>query len=298
MRVWLLALAACSGVTGDPGYGRALQVFGAQFRPGGFPDATGGPATQSLVTLSPNAEIGGVRNRLHAVLDPDARAAIVGIAGADGAWLVLAGPPDIDTPGSPSATAVFGLAPATPPGPFTLLFAATDAGGRIGDPAHIDMIADAAPPPDGDLVVTLAWQGAADLDVHVVDPLGGEAWSGHPNTYKPPIGSPPDPTARLASGMLDRDKNSACERDNSAGEDVIWTTRDGPMGPVPPVIPAGTYTVRVDTPALCGDASAAWVVAVYAQGALVGSAAGVSTNEDTLYGHRAGAGVTALTFEQ
>ncbi len=161
------------------------------------------------------------------------------------------------------------------------------------------MMADAAPPPDGDLVVTLAWQGAADLDLHVVDPLGGEAWSGHPNTVKPPPpGTPMDPTAALASGQLDRDKNAGCARDNSAGEDVIWTTRTGTMGPVAPVIPPGTYAVRVDTPALCGDASAAWVVAVYAQGVLVGSAAGVSTSEDELYGHRAGAGVTALSFAQ
>ena len=30
------------------------------------------------------------------------------------------------------------------------------------------------------------WDGAADLDLHVVDPLGGEAWSGNPNTIPTP----------------------------------------------------------------------------------------------------------------
>ena len=63
-----------------------------------------------------------------------------------------------------------------------------------------------------------------------------------------------------------------------------------------PVIPAGTYTVRVDTRSMCEDASAAWYVEVYAQGALLGAARGVATPDDVAEITGYGAGVTALTF--
>ncbi|MEO8552640.1 MAG: hypothetical protein ABI678_21835, partial [Kofleriaceae bacterium] len=182
MRWLLVLLCACDGAAVDPGYGTALQLAGAQFRPGPFPAATGGPPTQLLVSGHAAIEIGTIRERLHAVMDPAARTAIVGIAGEEGTWIVVAGPPDIDTPGQPTATARFGLDRDVTPGPFTLQLAATDGDGKIGAAAVVELVADAVPPPDGDLVVGLGWASTADLDLHVVDPTGGEAWSNKPNT--------------------------------------------------------------------------------------------------------------------
>src|SRR3569623_76174 len=109
--VVLAALIGCDGATPEPGYGAALQLADAQFREGPFPAASGGPPTQQLVASHAASDIGTIRERLHAVLDPDARAAIAGIAGHDGAWIIVAGPPDVDTPGQPTATARFGLDP-------------------------------------------------------------------------------------------------------------------------------------------------------------------------------------------
>jgi hypothetical protein len=300
MRWLFVVLAACNGVTGDRGYGSELAIPGAQFRPGPFPSPTGGPAALSFVSTHASVVIGDVHERVHAVLEPAAHAAIIGLAGVDGAWIVVAGPPDIDTPGQPSATAIIGLDPATEPGPFTLLLAASDGDGKIGAAAALPLVADAEPPPDGDLVVGLVWDSRADLDLHVVDPTGGEAYSGDPNTWKaPPPGTPTDPNEFLGGGWLDHDGNAACHRDGAPNEHVIWTTRTGSNGPVAPIIPTGTYTVRVDTRSLCGDAGAAWYVEVYAHGALVTAARGVSAAEDVITGtHRAGAGVTALTFTQ
>lgn len=297
MRAWLVLLAACDGAAVDPGYGTALQVDDAQFRPGAFPAATGGPATQILVSGHASVSIGTIRERLHAVMDPAARGAIVGIAGEDGAWIVTAGPPDIDTPDQPTATARFGLDRDVTPGPFTLQLAATDGDGKIGVPATVELVAAAVPPPDGDLVIGLVWDSTADLDLHVVDPTGGEVWSGKPNTLPQPIpGMPVDPDAYLAAGLLDRDGNASCHVDNPPAEHVIWKTRMGSLGPVAPVIPTGTYTVRVDTRSMCRDASAAWYVEVYAEGALIASARGVATPDDVRGDHSYGAGVTALTF--
>jgi hypothetical protein len=291
MRWLVVALAACTGVSPDPGLTAQLQVPGAQFRPGPFPGDEGGPATLGLGTTHAMMLIGRFLESFDGTLEPSAHAAVFGIEGADDAWLVVAGAPDFDTPGSPSAKARFGLAADFPPGPVTFVMAAADADGRFGAPAYREVIAAVEPPPDGELVIELAWQGRADLDLHVVDALGGEGFSDDPNTFDPPIGEPVDPVEFRNHGILDHDGNKDCRRDAHPSEHFIWT--------VPP--PAGDYVVRVDTPAMCGDPSAVWYVAAYRKqpdGTLVllGSATGVSTQDDTLHPRGRGAGVTALRF--
>lgn len=298
MRAWLVLVAACTGATPDPGLGAMLQVPGAQFRPGPFPAPTGGPDAGSLVTTHPSVVIGRLHEKLHGILDGAARAAIVGVAGVDGAWIVPAGPPDVDTPGSATVTSLFGLARATTPGPFELVVAATDDTGRIGTPASVALVAEPDAPPTGDLVIRLAWSGAADLDLHVVDPLDHEAWSGSPNTWQPPTpGEPSDPCAFDSGGILDRDANAGCTLDGAPAEDVVWTTRMCGTMAIAPVIPPGEYVVRVDTRAMCGDASASWYATATFEGTLVAAARGVATADDLQPPPvMAGAGLTALRF--
>ncbi len=292
----LIGLGGCNAATNELGYGNALVIANAQFRPGGFPAPTDGPGTVQVAGAA-STTIGTFRTRLHAVLAPDAQGAIIGLQGADGAWIIAAGQPDFDTPGQPSATATYGFDPSVLAGPQTILLAATDAAGRIGVASSLDVVAGAAPVPEGDLVVGLAWESTADLDLHVLDPLGGEAWSDKPNTsLAPQPGMPVDPSAYLTGGILDHDGNANCHLDNPANEHVIWKTRPGANGDVAPVIPAGTYTVRVDARSLCKDAAAAWYVEVYGRGVLLAAARGEATPEDVRGDHRAGAGVTALTF--
>lgn len=294
-----IALAGCMAASSDPGRDAALYVAGGQFRPGAFPAATGGPAALSLQSLYPAIVIGQDRQQLTAALEPAAHAAIIGLAGEPGTWIVVAGAPDVDTPGQATVHATVGV-DRVDPGMLTFQLAAVDAQGRIGEPAAIDVVAADAPPPDGDLVVALNWLGAADLDLHVVDPLGGEAWSGSPNTWqKPPPGLPPDPNAFLTGGILDQDGNAGCVRDGAPHEDVVWKTRTASSGMmIAPVIPSGEYTVRVDARNLCGDASAAWAVTVYSHGEVLSQARGIATPYDATYEpHGAGAGITALKFQ-
>lgn len=298
MRALLLLVAACADVaSGSPGLGDLLYVDGAQYRPGPFPGATGGPSVAQAVTSHSTIVIGTNRETVHGVLDPDARAAIVGIAGARGAWIVPAGPPDVSTPGQPSLQATFGLGAALGPGPFELDIAAVDADSRIGDAFAVDLVAADNPPPAGDLVIGLEWTGTADLDLHVIDPTGAEVWVEHPNTYQqPPPGTPGvDPCGWATGGILDHDANADCVRDGSPSEHVIWTDRTCGTTTYSPVIAAGTYTVRVDARSLCSDASAAWAVSVYREGELQGAARGIATPYDVDYSqHGAGAGITAL----
>ncbi|MDB4963054.1 MAG: hypothetical protein JWP01_3053 [Myxococcales bacterium] len=285
----LLALAGCEAASSDPGYAALLQVADAQFRPGGMPPDRGGPAALVVSTQHARIPIGSVDEQIRGVLDPSARVAVIGIDGVEGTWLVPAGVADLDTPGQPTAKARIGVAPEFPPGPFTLVVTASDEHGRFGAPATVELIADEVPPPTGELVIALVWDGPADLDLHVVEPDGGEAWSDKPNTMRPPApGTPVDPAEYLKHGILDHDGNKDCHREGMPREHVIWQ--------MPP--PGGEYLVRVDTPSLCGAASAAWYVAVYRAGDPdpIAAARGISTPADVLEPRGAGAGVLALRF--
>jgi hypothetical protein len=297
-RLAVLALAGCADLaSSDPGLGRPLYVANAQFRPGAFPAATGGPSALAVQPLHQMVVVGQNRETIAATLAPDAHAGIVGIAGQPGTWIVPAGPPDFEAPGFASLHASYGVS--TTPGPLTLQVASVDADGRIGEPATADIIAIEGPPPDGQLVVALEWLGAADLDLHVVDPVGGEAWSDNPNTWqKPGPGTPPDPNAHFTGGILDHDGNAGCTRDGQPREDVVWSQHTLPGGTViDPIIPSGEYVVRVDARSLCGDGSAPWAVTVYSQGEVIGAARGIATSSDVSYEpHGAGAGITALRF--
>lgn len=76
----------------------------------------------------------------------------------------------------------------------------------------------------GDVQVTLRWTGAADLDLHVIDPDGSEIWYGSPTA--------------ASGGALDVDANAACQEQQARPvENVFWP--DG-------AAPHGEYRVTVD----------------------------------------------------
>ena len=297
MRAWILAmfwLAAChDGASSDPGAGALLQVLtaGAQFRPGPFPGDEGGPPVVELVAGSVT-KIGDVRATIRGTLDPAARGWVLGVDGIGGSWILPSQVPDLDAPTFPSAHARIALADDFPPGPFTLEIAASDVDGNFGPAVTSESIAEPEDPPAGELVVELVWGGRADLDIHVVEPgiNGGEAFSDHPNTFDPPIGEPQPPTEFTKHGILDHDGNTRCTRLGHPNEHVVWM--------MPP--PAGDYIVRVDTPSLCGDASATWFVAAYRTingvTETLGTAQGISTPANVLSPRGRGAGILALRF--
>lgn len=290
MRGALLVVLVGCGVSASPelGLDAALQVAGAQYRPGPLPSPDGGPDVVQVTPAHTEVTIGPPRERVLGTLGAGSRSAVLGIEGVDGAWILPAGSPTFEQPAFPSVTALIGAGHALAPGPFTLVLFGGDSDGRFGAPARFAMTAVDPPPPEGELVIGLAWDGRADLDLHVVDALGGEAWADDPNTWvPPPPGEPVDPSAYLTGGRLDRDANASCHHDGEPSEHVIWTR--------PP--PAGGYVVRVDARAMCGDASAAWTVTAYRAGTAIGGARGVATRGDVeLVPHGAGAGVLALRF--
>lgn len=289
MLVGACTLSGCDAASSDPALDAWLQIAGAQWRPGPLPDDASGPAVVGVQTLRATVQPGAIRERFRGQLGIAARAVAIGLDGDRGSWIVPAAPPDSELPEFPSFDVRAQLSLQLPEGPIDLVVVAFDEGGRSGPMQRVPLLALAQEPPRGELVIALTWDGPADLDLHVVDALGGEAWSGDPNTWQPPPpGQPVPPEAWRSGGILDQDGNADCRRDGAPSEHVVWQQRP----------PAGDYTVRVDTRSMCGAAAASWRVSAISgvDRVLLGAVRGTSLPDDALQPHGRGAGVLALSF--
>jgi hypothetical protein len=161
-----------------------------------------------------------------------------------------------------------------------------DQNGNFGAQATQLLVAEASPlnpPATGDLVVTLTWDTESNLDLHVVDPAGLDIYWGNQSS-QPPFSF--DQTDGGSYGYIDYDSNANCVIDGLRREDAMW-----PHSP-----PPGQYTVRVDTPSLCGQPIANWKVSVVLEGKPIGQASGAALEADTMGTHGVGSGVLALQF--
>lgn len=120
-------------------------------------------------------------------------------------------------------------------------------------------------PPDvtvgqGDVQVTLLWQGPSDLDLRVTDPTG----------FTVGFTSPSAPSG----GQLDVDANAGCGPADSSThvENVFW-----PSGSAPP----GPYSAVVNLYGLCGANSATYQLTVVVGGAVVDSRSGTLTTGES-----------------
>jgi hypothetical protein len=269
--LWMAA--GCGGASPDPGVGGELYVPGAQFVPGPPPADDGGPRVLALRLSDPSVFPGAHDQPLLGALAPSGTAVALDLAGDRGYFVVGASVPDTEAPDEPAFTAALSFARALAPGARTIEARGVDAGGRVGPPATLAITVATLPVPSGPLVVHLAWDRDADLDLHVVGPAGVEVWSGR---------------VRGDGAALDVDSNGQCRIDGRNQENVVWA--------MPPA--AGRYVVRVDAFSLCGQPFADWRVEVSAAGAAMAAAAGTVVAEDTRGGHGVGAGRLALTFDR
>jgi hypothetical protein len=287
---WLAALGACSSgsATNDPALDARMRIAGAQFVRGPMPAGSpGGPHVASITVPNDNVRPSFSNDPISGALDPSATAAAIGIDGDVGYWLVLAGAPSVATPGDPTYAVLASFAADLAPGPYTLVVRAVDASGAFGPPSTETLTSTATPLPTGALVVTLAWDTEADLDLHVIDPSGDDVFHGNPSSAPPITFGQGDADAGVSYGYLDFDSNAECRIDGLRREDVIWSA--------PP--PSGHYVVRVDTASLCAAPIAQWVATATLEGSRVGGATGTSVDADTRGPHDRGAGVTAFEFD-
>ena len=289
---WLLGclvLVACSDARSDDGRDALLRIDGAQFYRASLAAGSGGGPGIASASLTGRVAAGGVDGSISGELERSGLAVAVALEGDLGYWIVRAATPLSSAPTLPTFLAPFALSARLRPGPRTLILRGVDGAGRFGpattrpfevvDPAR----------PAGRLVISLAWNNQADLDLHVVLPSGIEIDKRNPSEYEPPPVSagPAPPGAALDGGVLDRDSNARCVLDGQRSENVIWS--DTP--------PSGRYVVRVDTFSLCDAQNATWRVEARLDGLPVGAATGTSTENDLRFEHGRGAGVLALSVD-
>jgi len=283
------ALACGEGASSDPGTSAGLRVSPAQFVPGAAPDGEGGPLVAAVELPVATVTAGGRDFALRGFLDRDATAVAIQLRGDEGHWVATAGLPDTQVPDLVTFDVRLAFAPDLPPGPAELVLRAVDARGRAGEARPVPLTVTRAPVPDGALVITLAWDAQADLDLHVVQPDGIEIWRGNINGHEPPPpGQPPEaPEAWREGGLLDFDSNGGCALDGRRQESVLWASAP----------PPGRYRVLVDVSSLCGTSGSFWRVEARRDGRRIGAAVGHALEAHTRGSHGAGDGVLALSLD-
>ncbi len=279
---------SCSGVRADTGTDATMRIAGAEFVRGPMPPGSpSGPGARQISLVNDNIWAGLADDPLSGALAPTATAAAVGLQGDTGYWVVVAGVPSVTTPDDPSYSATLQFSEGIRVGSYTLVVRAVDQDGNFGLPETQVLVAESSPldpPAAGDLVVTLTWDTESNLDLHVVDPAGLDIYWGEPSSQPPFMF---EQTDGGSYGHIDYDSNANCIIDGLRREDVIW--------PGPP--PSGRYTVRVDTPSLCGQPIANWTVHVVLLGKDLEQASGVAVDADTMGAHGTGSGELALQFD-
>jgi hypothetical protein len=286
--VVMVAALGCEAASPDPGFGARLRIEDAQYVPGSPPDDEGGPELLALGV--PHQQIlPGLRSeRVTGTLGATAEGVAIGVLGDPGYFVVSAGAPTIEEPDAPSFVAELRFARELSDAPLTLWASAVDGRGKHGARAT-SVLRPSVPALSAELVVRLRWDTEADLDLHVVPPVGDEIWARNVNSAKatPPGSAPADPSAYKSGGILDLDSNAGCAIDGRREENVVWTE--------PP--PSGSYTVRVASASLCNERVAHFRVEVYRAGRRIAAASGTATPDDTRAGALRGDGRLALDFE-
>jgi hypothetical protein len=96
----------------------------------------------------------------------------------------------------------------------------------------------------GDVQVNITWDSDADVDLHVVDPIGEEIFYAH--------------KFAVSGGQLDLDSNAGCGSDGPRAENIFWSSGL--------IAPKGEYLVRVNYWSACQATRTNYVVTVNTRG--------------------------------
>jgi hypothetical protein len=246
-------------------------------------------ATAYVVPRNATVSPGARGKSINGGVGPDANAVALGVAGDVAYWRVPALSEDQANPGHFVFTATLSVARDIVDSPLLqsttegltlpLSARAIQYDGTFGpervQPFLLDMAA-----LSGNLAISLQWDTATDLDLHVVIPDGkggqSEVWAKARSA---------DPAT--VDGNLDFDSNANCAIDGRDQENVVW--QGAPA--------VGHYIVRVAAASLCGQTSAPWWAYASVPGVLKGEASGVLTPSALRSGSAAGSGVTAFEFD-
>jgi uncharacterized protein YfaP (DUF2135 family) len=229
----------------------------AESRTGERPDEGGGP-TASVTSSGTVINGGSVMVQIEG--DGDFDRVVVAIDGAGGYF-------EASLPAAvASVELLITLSQEIGANQFAFLYA-VGSGDEIG--AYAEVEATVVSVGTGELQVSVSWDAASDVDLHVVDPDGDEVFYGVPTV--------------ASGGELDLDSNAGCFIDNVNNENITWATA-----------PDGTYTVRLDYFADCDVAESNYAVTVQRVGHDAETFSGTFTGAGDLGG--AGSGIEITTF--
>jgi hypothetical protein len=263
-------LGACKGDTTAPNSGSISLVLSSVRVDGGptgtlvdgpTPPEAGGPA---LLLSAPAAAINGGTSAVGVTSTSGFQTIVVGVQGLTDFY-------EVTLPASAtSASLLLTVAQNVSLGTFQLAFAAGPSRATLGPYAtqSLSLISVGT----GDVQVSVSWNSAADVDLHVVEPGGEEVYYGNPNS--------------AAGGELDLDSNAACNSDGPRNENIVWPTGSAPTG---------EYIVRVDHWAACGATQTDYVVTVQVQGSQPQVFTGTFTGAGDGGGATSGVEITRFT---
>ncbi len=248
-------VAFFTGVSSSDGSVTASQQSGAP------PAASGGPvvsATSGGTVINGGASITTVTG------DTPFRHVIIAVEEIDG-YYQLTFASDQDT-----ARVVITLGSELPENTFTILYGVMTQGGAVS--SYVTNNVSVASAGTGELQVSVTWDAASDVDLHLVEPGGEEIYYGN--------------TTSDAGGELDLDSNAGCSIDNVNNENITYAS-------APPV---GEYIVRVDYWSECSVSETNYVVTVNIPGQQQQTFNGTFTGTGNYGGEGDGVEITRFTI--
>jgi hypothetical protein len=267
----------------------AVELLGGVFVPGSLPAPTGTGAPEITAIDAPSTIINGGTARLRINLQNpsaanDVNRVLVQVPGATGFQGYFEAPVrregnvliaeirlDPDFPAATSAHQRKRFAAQATSGPINVVVQLVDFLGRVGRsivrPFEVQAVG------SGDVQVSLSWDTSTDVDLHVVEPAGGEEiyWANR---------------SSVTGGMLDLDSNAGCSIDGVNNENTTWVT-GSPL--------AGEHIVRVDFWSDCSGIPANYVVTTKVCGAVNTFSGSFAAGTDDQGGFGSGREITRFT---
>jgi hypothetical protein len=256
----LLGATACDdGTSPRTGLTEPIRVRGGQWVPGDLPEGEAGPAVLTVNSLDNLIQKGASGKRFSGNAARGATTIAVRFKHiGSGYWITPVGTPDPQIEGALTWEVVVDFAQNIQPGRHPLTFAAVNTAGAFGPSSELPLFV-ASSVPEGKVVISLAWDSPADLDLHLIAPNGKELDPKHVTTSAADSTDGGADALPAGTGVLDRDSNAACIEDGLRAENVVFA--DAPL--------PGKYRIRVNMFSACRAAAANFVVTVRRDAAIV-----------------------------
>lgn len=241
-----LLAVSCEEGPSLPGMGLGLQlrVRDAQLQRGSLPVPDGGPSVTQILTPQIGVRRGEGTVQLGGRLGAGGVSLLVHGIGDEDHWQVAPSGFDFVIADELLFGTELEFSHAIEPDTLEVELQAVDEAGRAGavTTATFELLADV---PASELLVSLAWDAAVDLDLHVELPSGVIVGAKNINAFEPLPGVQPPPDGKTLGGYHDHDSNQQCTLDLRNRENVVWQVAP----------PPGKYRVYAELYSACDAAS-------------------------------------------